>query len=450
MSQCASPAFAQKSASQGMDMQTPPPRLVSCSSPTVHKQICDTCVVVVLRRAADPATPIHECILPVPTVNKLAMLMCRHSRLGAGCVASMGMLPEELWLRIFHLARTITPYPNAVELGPPPGSNATSGVINAPTPHVDGAVEPEPDARRCSCALAFGPQKSQLEVYESLGFELLESALDGYRATILAYGPRGSGKRHTIEGGSASTFAERGAEGLLQRAIRHACLEARRRPGGLLLRLSCFAIYRRQAYDMLALEAPAKTSISRQDTAGERVPAYVDGLCAPSFSSVEEAFALVEAAKGAQMRLPVCDACANWLRELDTVWCLYFATAPCGTSSGSAEATAPSAAPAVPPALPSASAPPGPKWLGSFSLVTLAACGERARSPTLHAALPPGLHTRHPASHATLTPALAVRARHVFCGRSTIPLRRLSAIAARNREHGHQPLVSESGTRAAR
>ena len=105
--------------------------------------------------AADPFQPIHECSLPLPTAAKLAVLMCRHCRLGTGCPESMSLVPEELWLRIFHGAATVNSYPNAVELGPPPGSYATSGVINAPTPQREDEEGPEPEARRYGCALAF-------------------------------------------------------------------------------------------------------------------------------------------------------------------------------------------------------------------------------------------------------------------------------------------------------
>ena len=87
-----------------------------------------------------------------------------------------------------------------MELGPPPGSNATTGVINAPTPQDEEDDRPSRRVRQYTCGLAFGPESSQEQLYESLGVDLLESALDGYASTLFAYGPRGSGKRYTIEG----------------------------------------------------------------------------------------------------------------------------------------------------------------------------------------------------------------------------------------------------------
>ena len=364
---------------------------------------------------ADPAQPVFEANLPMPTVAKLATLMSRHDRLGAGCPGGMGMLPEEMWLRIFDYARTATPYPNAVELGPPPGSNATTGYINAPTPaEPEEGDTPAPESRKYACSLALGQGASQTEVYESVGVDLLESALSGYAATILAYGPRGSGKHHTIEGGHSSFGAspysdERAAEGLLQRAVRHAFLAASRRPAGLRIRLACFVLHRRQAYDLLAADAPSKAELRRQDPSGERVPCYVDPLSALTINSVDEGLALIEGARAAQRRLPVCAACANWTIETDTFWNLYFdvpvaaggpaaggpaaggpavggaagAVSAGAGGAGGAASVRPEAAAMAPSAAGAADPPPSPahKWLGSLSLVNLAACDRRVHCP---------------------------------------------------------------------
>ena len=83
---------------------------------------------------SDPTETIRRCRMPVPLPARISLLMCRHKRLGAGCPASMALVPEEMWLRIFAAACTLQPIPNVVALGPPPGSNATAGVINPATP----------------------------------------------------------------------------------------------------------------------------------------------------------------------------------------------------------------------------------------------------------------------------------------------------------------------------
>jgi hypothetical protein len=135
----------------------------------------------------DPLDPVRKCNMPLPLASRVACLMCRHPRLGTGCADGMARVPEELWLRIFGAAPTPTAFANLVELGPPPGSNATVGVINAPTPPAEPTTAVDEDeGRRYACGLAFGPEASQEEIYESNGAELLEGALEGYNATILA------------------------------------------------------------------------------------------------------------------------------------------------------------------------------------------------------------------------------------------------------------------------
>jgi len=76
---------------------------------------------------------------------------------------------------------------------------------------------------------------------------------------------------------------------------------------------------------------------------------------------VDECKALVETARSAQMRLPVCAACANWTLELDTFWCLYLSAPAADDGAPVAEGAA-----AV-----------GHRPFGSLSLVNLAACGRR-------------------------------------------------------------------------
>ena len=55
-------------------------------------------------------------------------------------------------------------------------------------------------ARRYTFDHVFDEQATNAELYESVGAPLLRSALDGYNATLLAYGQTGAGKTHTIMG----------------------------------------------------------------------------------------------------------------------------------------------------------------------------------------------------------------------------------------------------------
>ncbi len=55
-------------------------------------------------------------------------------------------------------------------------------------------------ARRYTFDHVFDEQATNAELYQSVGAPLLHSALDGYNATLLAYGQTGAGKTHTIMG----------------------------------------------------------------------------------------------------------------------------------------------------------------------------------------------------------------------------------------------------------
>lgn len=46
----------------------------------------------------------------------------------------------------------------------------------------------------------FEPKAEQEELYNTIALPIVESALLGYSGTILAYGPTGSGKTHTMRG----------------------------------------------------------------------------------------------------------------------------------------------------------------------------------------------------------------------------------------------------------
>ena len=47
------------------------------------------------------------------------------------------------------------------------------------------------------CNKVFGESSTQEEVFEPLK-PLIESSVDGFRATVFAFGPTGSGKSHTV------------------------------------------------------------------------------------------------------------------------------------------------------------------------------------------------------------------------------------------------------------
>jgi kinesin family protein 5 len=62
----------------------------------------------------------------------------------------------------------------------------------------------------------FGHASTQEVVYSDVGLETVKEVLTGYNGTILAYGPTGSGKTHSMFG----TLDDPQMEGLIPRACR--------------------------------------------------------------------------------------------------------------------------------------------------------------------------------------------------------------------------------------
>ena len=65
----------------------------------------------------------------------------------------------------------------------------------------------------------YGPQAGQEELYTECVSDLVEACLEGYNATVLAYGPTSSGKTYTMGSGSALHSLD-DQQGVIPRAIR--------------------------------------------------------------------------------------------------------------------------------------------------------------------------------------------------------------------------------------
>lgn len=73
--------------------------------------------------------------------------------------------------------------------------------------------------RQFSYDYAFGPDAQQQDVFAGCVSQLVDAVLEGCTATVLAYGPTGSGKTHTMGMGTAlHTIREH--HGIIPRVIR--------------------------------------------------------------------------------------------------------------------------------------------------------------------------------------------------------------------------------------
>ncbi|CAM9956912.1 unnamed protein product, partial [Choristocarpus tenellus] len=116
--------------------------------------------------------------------------------------------------------------------------------------------------------------ETQEQVYDTTAMEVVESSLQGYNATVFAYGQTGTGKTYTMEGFKRGASVE--DRGIIPRAIeqvfghiqRHASPRMR-----FLVRASYLQIYNEQISDLLK---PERNNLTiRED---KRRGVFVEGL----------------------------------------------------------------------------------------------------------------------------------------------------------------------------
>ena len=70
-------------------------------------------------------------------------------------------------------------------------------------------------AREVAFDGVYGPESDQQAVYQELGAPILQSVMQGYNGTVLAYGQTGTGKTHTL----LNVGSERAEAGLVPRLV---------------------------------------------------------------------------------------------------------------------------------------------------------------------------------------------------------------------------------------
>lgn len=123
--------------------------------------------------------------------------------------------------------------------------------------------------------------------------ELVQSALDGFRVCIFAYGQTASGKTHTMLGPSSSSWATMAPEdkGIMPRAVEQIFLfanETARDKWSYKLTASFFEIYNDTVQDLLVQKTSGNTGKKCQIMRDANGNAYVDNLFKKDVTSPEE------------------------------------------------------------------------------------------------------------------------------------------------------------------
>jgi hypothetical protein len=142
----------------------------------------------------------------------------------------------------------------------------------------------------------YDQDSTQKQVYDNTARAVVDSSLEGYNATIFAYGQTGTGKTYTMEGYHQNSNVE--DRGIIPRAIeqifghiqQHASPRMR-----FLVRASYLQIYNEQISDLLK---PERNNLSIREDKKRGV--FVEGLSEWVVRSPAEIYGLME--RGAQMR----------------------------------------------------------------------------------------------------------------------------------------------------
>jgi len=104
---------------------------------------------------------------------------------------------------------------------------------------------------------------SQDMVYEAVARDLIDSIMQGYNGTILAYGQTGAGKTYTITGG-CTDYQTRG---MVQRALNQVYQSIESKPeAAITVRISYLEIYNERLYDLLNPENRHEMHVSVSGT----------------------------------------------------------------------------------------------------------------------------------------------------------------------------------------
>lgn len=175
----------------------------------------------------------------------------------------------------------------------------------------------------------YGPSCSQMDLYRSVARPLVLSALDGYNATILAYGPTGTGKTFTMEGKQLNGEGR----GLIPRSLEEVFMHIQQCRGPqsrFLVRASHLQIYNETLSDLLKPER--HHLVIRED---RRKGIFVEGLSEWLCRSPSEVHALM--VKGSAARITAQTAVNDMSSRSHAVFMLIVEQSETGPEDSKAE-----------------------------------------------------------------------------------------------------------------
>uniref|UniRef100_A0A8R1I7W8 Kinesin motor domain-containing protein n=1 Tax=Caenorhabditis japonica TaxID=281687 RepID=A0A8R1I7W8_CAEJA len=128
----------------------------------------------------------------------------------------------------------------------------------------------------------YDENSTQSDLYEETFRDLVDSVLNGYNATIFAYGQTGTGKTHTMEGKSDDPQQR----GVIYKCIEHIFehMAASHNQEEYLVRASYLEIYQEEIRDLLEAESNKKLEIKERPDGG----VYVKDLTSRLTRSIAE------------------------------------------------------------------------------------------------------------------------------------------------------------------
>lgn len=136
----------------------------------------------------------------------------------------------------------------------------------------------------------FGIDSTQKDVYRNTVEPLVDGFLEGYNATVLAYGQTGTGKTHTMSGTSVDPKGGKSDDlpGIIPRVIRATFekMQNNQQRKEYSLRVEYIEIYNEELRDLLHPETPSKQLSIREDGEGNIVMAGVKSEVAQTKEAV--------------------------------------------------------------------------------------------------------------------------------------------------------------------